>query len=657
MRSTLQTMNVAAASRNARRARWMPAIARAEQSTGVILIWSAKQQAFDPHAMGITRRSPLARHLVYGWLAILALGLSMQMQRSFALLDLKLLDQAYAALRRLGPPVPVSPDIAIVAIDDATFAAFPEPLALWHRHLGDILAALAQAQPKAVGLDIELPERSYDFVRPGGDLELLKGLLAMRTAAPLVLARGVDQAGRVKPIYAPFLAAVGDDGTGLATWPVDADGRVRRFDERLGENATVVPTFTGTIARRLGREPLPGLIDFTLGGPYTYLPAQSVVEWSGRGDIERLRSAFAGRVGLVGSVLPFADRHVLPVQLAGWEENNATPGVLIHAQALRSIFGPGLIGSAPALAPVLLVALASLTWFALARLGAGLSLLALFVLGVLGLWIWLLKSGIHLPIAAALATAGAGAAARVGYEAWFNRRERARLRSSFEGYVSPNVMEMILRGDLGTQTGTGRRMLCVLFADIRNFTPISERAQTEQVVTLLNLYFERMTRAIHAHDGTVDNFRGDGIMAIFGAPQPTPHPCRDGFLSAQGMLAEIDGLNDELAGRGIEPIAIGTSLAYGEAIVGHIGAAARHEYTAIGDVANVSARLESMTKEVGYPLVVSADVVSALQAEVQFDDLGVREIKGHASVHVYGWPPRGTHVPAGHATTAGEGHG
>ena len=201
-------------------------------------------------------------------------------------------------------------------------------------------------------------------------------------------------------------------------------------------------------------------------------------------------------------------------------------------------------------------------------------------------------------------------------------------------------MDLILRGELESQIGTGRRRLCVLFADIRDFTPLSERTEPEQVVALLNRYFERMTQAIHRHDGTVDNFRGDGIMCFFGAPRQTDQPCRDGFLAATGMLEALERLNAELAADGHAPIAMGVSLAYGDAVVGRIGAASRHEYTAIGDVANISARLEAMTKEVGYALVVSGAVADALNAFAVFDELGECALKGHASVRACGWPPR-----------------
>ena len=347
-----------------------------------------------------------------------------------------------------------------------------------------------------------------------------------------------------------------------------------------------------------------------------------------------------GRVVLLGSVLPFADRHRVPVPLAQWETGPAAPGVLVHAQALRSLLGPGLVQAAGPAFAFVLVALASLVWFACARIALGSAVLLALLAAFAGGALWLLHQGIFVPIASAWATAVLAAGSRAGHDAWLHRRERERLRHAFAGYVSPNVLDLILRGELDTRIGSGRRMLCVLFADIRNFTAMSEQAEPEVVVSTLNAYYERMTAAIHRYDGTVDNFRGDGIMCFFGAPLPAANPCQQGFLAAADMLAELDRLNRELAAQGFAALRIGVSLAYGEAIVGRIGAAERHEYTAVGDVANVSARLEGMTKELGYPLLLTSAVAERVAAGARFDDLGAREIRGHAPVHVYGWPAR-----------------
>jgi len=104
-------------------------------------------------------------------------------------------------------------------------------------------------------------------------------------------------------------------------------------------------------------------------------------------------------------------------------------------------------------------------------------------------------------------------------------------------------------------------------------------------------------------------------------------------------------LNDALAAEGEKPLAVGIGVHVGDAVVGHMGSAARHNYTAIGDTVNVASRLEGLTKEVGYPLVCSADVVDQLEDRSGFVKLGEKAIKGHRPVEVYGWHPGGGAAP------------
>ena len=580
------------------------------------------------------------------FLVIAATGIALQFAPPIRSLERALLDAQFTALRALGPQ-PVANDVVIVGIDEATLDAFPEPLALWHRRLAGIFDGLAAARPRAVGVDVELPERSYDFVQPGLDAALLQSLHGLRTVAPLVLARGVDQGGRVKPVFLPYLAVAGADGAGLATWLTDGDLTVRRFDERQGENGAAVPTLSGVLARRLKVATPPGLIDFSLGPRHAYVPAHHVAAWAAAGDVPKLQGTFGDRVVLVGSVLPFKDRHNIPVALAAWEDAGTTPGVLIHAQALRSLLGPGVIAPAPVVAVFAIVLAAACLWFAFARIGVGATAFVGFAAVAIAGSTWLLGRGVQLPVAGALATAALAAGLRTGYEAWFNRRGRLALRRAFAGAVSPNVLDLILRGELDSDIGSGRRKVCVMFGDIRGFTPLSERTEPEHMVRLLNRYFTHVVAVAHRHGGTVDNFRGDGIMCIFGAPQSTPDPCRDGFLAARDMLEEIEVLNRELADEWLPSIRIALSLAYGEAVVGRIGAPERNEYTAIGDVANVSARIEGLAAEVGYPLVATEDVANAVRDLAAFDALGERSLKGHSPVRVYGWPSRAKGARAG----------
>jgi class 3 adenylate cyclase len=579
----------------------------------------------------VTRGSPIA-----GLALALAAGAGIAGLGATAPLDRAALDAQFAFLRRHFPE-PVREDVLVVGIDEATAAGIAEPLALWHRHIGDFLEAAAQAGARGVAVDLVLPDRGYDGIAPGYDARLTAGLIAMRRAGALVLAQTVDEGGRPRKIHAPFVAAAGPEGIGFALWPLDRDGVVRRFDETLGAAGEVVPTLAGQLAHQLGFVPRNGLINFAIGEPISYLPLGSILAWRREAQAAKLTAALGGRILLLGSVLPFTDHHRSSIALGAWApDDRANPGVLLHAQALRSIMADRIVRPAPLWLVVLLGAAFALAWLVDPRprywIPAGL----LIVTAAAALGTAALARDLYLPTAA-LAGAGLLAlGARVGLATVASLRERRRLRSVFGGYVSPQVMTEIEAGRF-EGGASARRFLCVLFLDVRGFTSRSESMAPEPMIELLNSLFEAATDAIHARGGTVDKFTGDGLMAFFGAPAPHANPCAPAFDAARDILRRLEVLNHDLVARSMEPVAIGLGLACGDTVVGHVGAERRHAYTAIGDCVNVAARLEGLSKELGYPLILSSEVAARVTDDGRLARLGAQALKGHSPVEVYGW--------------------
>ena len=302
-----------------------------------------------------------ARSIVF--LCILCAGIAGAVLDLWRPIDLKLLDLQFNLLRTWAPR-PLARDVVVVGIDEATASALPEPLTLWHKHLGKFLHIMAQAKPAAVGIDIILPDRSYDAVAPGSDSALLRGILEARRTYPLVLALTVDPSGKPRHIHRAFLAVAGDGATGFALFPVDADGVVRRFDEHLAETAEPVPTLAGQIARRLGIEPRAGFIDYSRGETFGYIPLYKILVLADAGQQDVLDGAFRDKVVMLGTVLPLADRQRLPVQLASWDHDAYdTPGVLLQAQTVRNLLDGNLIQPVSrTLAAALTVAM-TLLWF------------------------------------------------------------------------------------------------------------------------------------------------------------------------------------------------------------------------------------------------------------------------------------------------------
>lgn len=527
-------------------------------------------------------------------------------------------------------------DVVLIALDEATLSNIPEPLALLHPHLGAVLDALADAGARAVGVDLVLPERSFDRIAPGYDAKLLHGILAMRQVGAVVLARTVDEAGKPRAIYPSFVAAAGDQGTGFALLPVDDDGVVRRFDEHLGLDGASVPTLAGVMARHLGVEPGRGLIDFTRRMSWTTLPMQEVLAWARAGEKARLAEAFGGKVVLLGSTLNLVDLHRVPVSLDG--RPGQMSGVFVHAQTLQDLRSRSLIRELPQWIVLMLGALCGLAWTTAATAPRALLTIGVVASGMVALSTGLLLAGWVLPLGSLLAVATAAALLRLLGESIVEINQRRHLRGVFAGYVSPGVLAELEGGRL-EGLSSARCFICVLFVDIRGFTTRSEKDAPEQVTATLNQLFERVTELIHRHGGTVKEFMGDGVMAFFGAPAKMENPARPAFDAARSILSAIPEVNEALARIGQEPLEIGMGMACGEAVVGHIGAANRHTYGAVGDCVNLASRLEGLSKELGYPLIVSSGVVAWLGSEPGMVPLGQHAIKGHSAVEIHAWAP------------------
>lgn len=586
------------------------------------------------------------RNLI-GFAAVLAAVFALMQGHAFDWAERALLDAEFRYLRAHYPQA-LEQDVALIGIDETTFAALREPFALWHPHLGRLMKGLALAKPAAVGLDIVLPDRSYDFLIPRYDRPLLEGLAALRKAAPVVLAQALDEHGNQRMIFPPYLAIVGTHGVASVIVCRDPDQVIRRFDESECSFGETGASLAGRMAQHLGiQRPWRGYIHYALGDAVTYTPLHTVLEWIEDNDEARLGQTFRGRPVMIGVILPFTDRYSLPVALAAFEPNvRLLPGVLVHAQALRSMLGPGLIAPLPAGFGFALAAAAALFWFGASGWRKAL-VFALTAAGLLALAVALLHwKAALLPAASLAGAAFLALAARLAYDVFLESRERRFLRGAFSSYVSPQILKEILRGRIRPGLAGTRQQICVMFCDIRRFTARTENMSPEAVIRLLNEYFAATTSAILRHEGTTNKFMGDGLLAFFGAPQPLANPDKNALEASQAMLENLVRLNEQLAARGEAPLAIGIGLHSGEVVLGHVGGVSHQEYTAIGDVVNLASRLEQATKELGYPVVCSARVADAVGRAGGLEDLGQRPLPGHSALHVFGWRPPLLTAPA-----------
>lgn len=215
-------------------------------------------------------------------------------------------------------------------------------------------------------------------------------------------------------------------------------------------------------------------------------------------------------------------------------------------------------------------------------------------------------------------------------------KQRDMLKGVFARYVSDKILDSMLeRGEQPRITGD-RRRVTVLFSDIRNFTALSEQLSPEEVVNILNEYFEAMVDIIFKYHGTLDKFIGDGMMVVFGAPEDDNCQEEHAIKAALEMGRELSRLCDKWKHGKDAAISIGIGINTGMAIVGNIGSHRHMEYTAIGDTVNLASRIESLTKDAGHSILVSDYTYVSVKSQFSFRRLDDCKVRGKKdSVVVY----------------------
>lgn len=210
-----------------------------------------------------------------------------------------------------------------------------------------------------------------------------------------------------------------------------------------------------------------------------------------------------------------------------------------------------------------------------------------------------------------------------------------RSRANLARYFSPNVVDH-LSAATDALSGAHEQKVAVLFADIMGFTKMCENEPPDAIIKLLREYHNRLGQAVFANNGTLDKYIGDGLMASFGTPHPTPDDARNALQCAIDMLTSLDAWNNERRVNGQKSVRVGIGVNYGTVVVGDIGNERRLEYSVIGDVVNVASRLEQLTRTVNSPLVVSDDLVAAIEAEGNADASALSQLGSKQSVQVKG---------------------
>lgn len=355
---------------------------------------------------------------------------------------------------------------------------------------------------------------------------------------------------------------------------------------------------------------------------YPYLPAWEIME-------DRLpEGALEGMIIFVGtSAIGLRDSRTTPLDAV-------YPGVEVHATLVDNILSNDLVVRpewAPGMELLALVLVGLISIVFLCRTKALWSLAFLGILAM-GLWqgsIWIMsRQGIYLSPLMPLLTLGANFGALPLVKYWREERQKEFFRSAFRHYVSPAVVDELIAEPGKLVLGGEEKEVTVLFSDIRGFTTLSESLSPTQVSDLLHSYLTPMTRIITTHQGTLDKYIGDSIMAFWNAPLDIPLHQRQALTGALAMLAELKNINQGLRDKlGVE-LKIGLGLHSGTVRVGNMGSAEMFDYTVIGDTVNLANRLENLTKYYGLELLISETVQQACGREYHFFEVDRVRVKG-----------------------------
>lgn len=312
-------------------------------------------------------------------------------------------------------------------------------------------------------------------------------------------------------------------------------------------------------------------------------------------------------------------------------EKGKMPGMQIHASVVDSILSGTFLRPAPsAWSLALLVGSAGLLGLLGVYLGFWPSLAATCVLG-LGVALGAraaLGAGVWVPVVPAATALVFAQFSSVAYKYFVEDKARRQVKALFSRYVAPAVVKELVEDPSRARLGGQRRLMTVLFSDIRSFTTLSEAGQPEEVIRQLNEYFTRMVGLLFAHHGTLDKFVGDMIMGLFNAPVADPEHADHAVEMGLAMLSELDSLNEGWRREGRPSFDIGIGINTGDMIVGNVGSEQTLSYTVIGDNVNLGSRLESLNKQYQSHIIISESTRQRLKKDYFMRPLGRVKVKG-----------------------------
>lgn len=559
-------------------------------------------------------------------------------------------------LRLLAQRAAPDADIVIIDIDEPSLAAMAAEYGRypWSRSVyGALLEGLARQKPAAIVFDILFTDPQLDhaeddlyFIETARGLDnVYFSMLRLPASADVDRERGYPLKlipGALPPprptaqdaraavlLPLPGLTATGRVGT-IDVDP-DPDSIIRRYPLHREVAGWRLPSLPARVAADLGFTAPAGVNALLLtwhgaARAYRSVPFHDVYTDLGRQRPTRSASEFTSKIVVIGASAPgLLDLKSTPM--------GVLPGTEVVATALDNLKNNNAIVSAPPwsaalLTAAMLFALAFVFSRGVGLVPAGLALTTGSTLLLAGASMATVVFSRYVPVIGAVIFAWLYYLPLAIRAYLLERSQRQRVTELFGRFLDPRVVaDLVEQGETQSTLSGQKREVTVLFSDIRSFTTLSERQSPQAIVELLNRYFARQVEVIYRHQGTLDKYIGDGIMAFWGAPTEQPNHAALAVTAAGEMVQALEAFRGELgeAGEGFD---IGIGIHTGEAVVGFIGSPEhRQDYTVVGDTVNTASRIEGKTRG-RCRVLVSAATREACGTAFAFRDRGRAKLKG-----------------------------
>ena len=511
----------------------------------------------------------------------------------FGTWQLKLSDSLYG----VGTPLD---NIVVISIDDKSLqeiGRWPWPRSVWV----PLIEKLQDS--KVVGFDVS-------FFEPTEDDKVLADV--MRSAGNVVIPveYNFDEKRLLKPV-----PAFENITTAVVNVFTDIDGITRSVPFQVNSHNSFAFVLAEKWTGRASKYNEQKLLVNYAGGPGTFQTFSASDVISGR------ISDFENKIVLIGATAPdLHDDYLVPTS-----RGVRMPGVEIHANALQTVLTKRFLKSQSFASVVILIfatAFVSMLVLRFLRNRIALPLLVVLLFGYFVTAVFLFYRGLVLNLVYPPLTIIATSLFVLGYSSAVEARHKKHILSIFGKYVPKDIVTHLVAMEKHPELGGVEREITVMFADIRGFTPLSEKLTPHQAIGLLNHYFGGMVDCIFAQGGTLDKFLGDALMAVFNSPlKQKDHAlkCVKAALAMQKALKKKHS-------KKVPPIKLGIGINTGPAVIGNMGSPQRLEFTAIGDTVNTASRLCGVAK--GGEIIISEATYEQVKDCIKVKKLAPVKVKG-----------------------------